>query len=397
MKKSRIIRIASIAVLAILVKTQTNLWRTEIEYSETTVKIKTPYRFFLKHGTSIGYFPRSSKKYYEVPYVYGKKHGTEIQYFGDGSKIREVIWENDKPMTATVWDWFGKKCSETSLKNGNGIIVKYDRNGKRSQKNYVNGEVNGTVTYYEDGSKIETPFEKGKKHGMTIAFDNTGTKVFEEKYEWGKYVQGSANGTEVDYHFFSDQKRSETPFVNGKIHGAKIEYDLNGNKTETQYVDGEKHGAEIRYNQDGSKAGETPWVNGKEHGTEIHYDKNGAKRFERKWNTGEEVEGSENGMMVWHNKDGSRSETPWVNGKEHGTEIHYDKNGAKRFERKWNTGEEVEGSEEGINICFSFGEYLIETPYVNGKIHGTQIWYELDGSKIEIVYENGKKISEKKF
>ena len=39
-----------------------------------------------------------------------------------------------------------------------------------------------------------------------------------------------------------------------------------------------------------------------------------------------------------------------------------------------------------------------ETTYVNDKMHGTQIWYNEDGSKKEErLYENGEEISRKKF
>ena len=35
---------------------------------------------------------------------------------------------------------------------------------------------------------------------------------------------------------------------------------------------------------------------------------------------------------------------------------------------------------------------------MDGKIHGTQIWFEEDGAKLrEVVFENGKQISEKKL
>ena len=63
-------------------------------------------------------------------------------------------------------------------------------------------------------------------------------------------------------------------------------------------------------------------------------------------------------------------ESPYIKGKLNGTEINYYENGLKHG----------------------------ETPYLNGKKHGTQIWYFEDGSKKEeFVYENGKQISRKKF
>ena len=69
--------------------------------------------------------------------------------------------------------------------------------------------------------------------------------------------------------------------------------------------------------------------------------------------------------------NGSKSEvTPYVDGKINGTEINYYENGSKY----------------GV------------TPFVNGQKDGKQIWYNEDGSKKEeFVFENGKEISRKKF
>ena len=70
-------------------------------------------------------------------------------------------------------------------------------------------------------------------------------------------------------------------------------------------------------------------------------------------------------------EDGPKEyETPYVNGKMHGTQIRYREDGSK-----W-----------------------VETPYVNGKAHGKQIIYNEDGSKkSETVWENGKAVSGKEF
>ena len=75
-------------------------------------------------------------------------------------------------------------------------------------------------------------------------------------------------------------------------------------------------GTRIGYFEDGSKKYETPYVNGKEHGTVIYYNEDGSKE----------------------------SETPYVNDKRHGTKIEYRSGGSKKE----------------------------ETPYVNGKEHGTR-------------------------
>ena len=77
------------------------------------------------------------------------------------------------------------------------------------------------------------------------------------------------------------------------------------------------------------------------------------------------------GMAFYFYKEGLNSqESPYIKGKLNGTEVNYYESGS------------IHG----------------ETPYVDGKKHGTQIWYFEDGSKKEeFVYENGKQISRKKF
>ena len=108
-------------------------------------------------------------------------------------------------------------------------------------------------------------------------------------------------------------------------------------------MDGKEHGLRTIWYENGTRAIETPYVNGKEHGTEISYHK--------------------------HHEDGSKqAETVYVLGKKHGTRILYYEDGSKDS----------------------------ETPYVKGEMHGTGTWYWPDGSKKrEAVFKNGNEISSK--
>ena len=56
-------------------------------------------------------------------------------------------------MKAKHWQPNGKVCSMTNLVDGNGEIVNYFLNGKKSLiESFKNGELNGTVVkYYESG------------------------------------------------------------------------------------------------------------------------------------------------------------------------------------------------------------------------------------------------------
>ena len=137
-----------------------------------------------------------------------------------------------------------------------------------------------------------------------------------------------------------DGSRTETPFVNGKMHGTQIWYFKDGSTKTSEFVHGT--GTVISYYEDGSKKWETPYANGKMHGRRIEYNQDGSKKYE----------------------------STLVNGKQHGTVIHYREDGSTHS----------------------------EIPYVDGKRHGTAIVYNEDGSKkFEAVFENDKMISEKKF
>ena len=91
-------------------------------------------------------------------------------------------------------------------------------------------------------------------------------------------------------------------------------------------------------------------------------------------------------------EDGSkRWENPYVNGKKHGTVVYYHKDGST------NTTEWIHDTGTVMHF-YEDGSKMSETPYVDGKWHGTKIRYRQDGSKWwETVYENGKMISTKRF
>ena len=134
-----------------------------------------------------------------------------------------------------------------------------------------------------------------------------------------------------------------------------------------------------------------PYVNGKQHGTKIWYNKDGSKESEISYVNGKIHHGTE---MVDYPDGSKRSETPYVDGKKHGTSIRYNRDGSKGAEIPY-----VDGERHGTQITYwDDGSKFSETPYVDGKKHGTSITYWDDGSKwVETVYENGEKISYKVF
>ena len=232
----------------------------------------------------------------------------------------------------------------------------------------------------------EITFKRGKKHGWEKQWYATGVKWLE-----GSYINGEKNGISTSY-YSNGQKAHLANYLNGKVSGKKTgwyrggqkRYEKvyksgailtwkvwkpNGKECEKSLINGGE-GLFVEYLQDGSKSKETPYLRGKVHGTEITYNSYGRVS----------------------------SKTPYVDGKWHGTAISYFRNGSRSSETPY-----VEGLLHGNQIQYVANPFLKGTkkkvtPFVNGKKHGTEIEYNEDESKkTEIVYENNKVISRKRF
>ena len=146
--------------------------------------------------------------------------------------------------------------------------------------------------------------------------------------------------------------------------------------THIMYVVGESEpftGMGVWYNKDGSKNRESVYENGKLHGTEIRYTKDG-RRLEIPY-----VDGKKHGMQTWYYETGNKKEeTPYVEGKRHGTEVEY------RWGYKWRETPYVDGKIHGMRIRYrGDGSKEKVTPYENGYRHGMEIWYFKDGSSFK--------------
>jgi antitoxin component YwqK of YwqJK toxin-antitoxin module len=97
----------------------------------------------------------------------------------------------------------------------------------------------------------------------------------------------------------------------------------------------------------------------------------------------------------YYKSDALWIETPYVNGKMHGIEKWYYESGALMAETPY-----VDGKRHGIaKWYYASGALQTETPYVRGKIHGIVKCYEADKSNIYrlALYEKGRKVASVKF
>ena len=74
-------------------------------------------------------------------YKDGRKDGLWRRWYRDGQKESESTWKDGKLMTAVVWKPDGKKCTVTSVVNGNGVRLRYNEDGTEQRRiTYKDGE-----------------------------------------------------------------------------------------------------------------------------------------------------------------------------------------------------------------------------------------------------------------
>lgn len=71
----------------------------------------------------------------------GKKEGPFVELYSNKKIMTKGTYDNGKLVEAKVWKPNGDLCTESNVKDGNGVVVKYNGVGVQlSRTNYVNGE-----------------------------------------------------------------------------------------------------------------------------------------------------------------------------------------------------------------------------------------------------------------
>ena len=152
---------------------------------------------------------------------------------------------------------------------------------------------------------------------------------------------------------FSDGKRYEGDFLDGKFHGKGIYTIPDGGRFEGDFVDGKIHGKGIRHFPDG-------------------------KRYE-----GDFVQGKIDGKGIIRFPDGGRFEGDFVDGKFHGKGIYNFPDG-KRYEGFFENGK-LTG--KGMLNFPNGGRY--EGDFLDGKMHGKGIRVFPNGTRYDGYFEEG--------
>jgi len=100
------------------------------------------YTGWVKSYTMNPHVPEAEKRLEELFQCKdGIPHGLSRQWYHNGQKSGDSNWKDGKLMSAIGWKPNGEKCSVTNVKNGNGVVVSYKRDGTEKWRGtYKDGE-----------------------------------------------------------------------------------------------------------------------------------------------------------------------------------------------------------------------------------------------------------------
>lgn len=182
-------------------------------YSNGKVESELTYKSDKLNGTASWYYNTGALKQ-QVEYKNDKMEGKMITYFANGEKETEVLYKNNlKNGNAIKWDRFGTKLEEVNYKNDTlhgAITTWFDKEALCMTGSYKNGLYDGKWIYYDELGLIlgEGNYKDG--NGILVSFDRLGRKKREVSYQ-----KNEKNGPEK--WFFDDgQLEKVVMYKNGK-------------------------------------------------------------------------------------------------------------------------------------------------------------------------------------
>lgn len=135
-----------------------------------------------------------------------------------------------------------------------------DRNGIRYEVNQA-APFTGIVTgqYANQQRRIESHYHQGKLHGIQTVWYENG-----QKQSTTPYQNGQQHGVQTVW-FRNGKTQATIPYQNGKRHGTHKEWDDHGkHRVETPYQNGELHGLARAWHANGKRAREVRWEAGRQ-------------------------------------------------------------------------------------------------------------------------------------
>lgn len=237
-----------------------------IRYSRGKKSEVSEYKFGKREGAKTEYHENGKVETVGV-YKNDKRNGLYSEFYENGKPKRVVTYKDDN-MLGVEKQYFenGKIKSEISYDGyrKNGVYVTYQENGKKIEKgNYKDNEKDGVFYEYSQNGLLSslTTFKDGKRQGKSLEYFTDDAKPKKRKVQNykdgkldGKYFEFYANGKPLykgmykagekvgDWNFYLETGKLRTvePYNSeGKLHGEKKLYHLNGKLQElTVYENG---------------------------------------------------------------------------------------------------------------------------------------------------------------
>jgi antitoxin component YwqK of YwqJK toxin-antitoxin module len=192
----------------------------------------------------------------------------------------QYIWSDDegKPLPHLIslvpLNPKGKPDGAARYFGGEERIVPF-RNGKKEGT-----EKSFSLAERERRLVSETPWKRGKIHGMKKVYHRSNSKLYMEV----TYEKGQRQGMEKTYDL-PGRLIKATPYKDNKTHGKVIEYHA-GTKQAKKVIpfrSGKVHGVVCEYYEDGSLKRELPAQDDRFHGIEKAFDEKGQPTRTRYW------------------------------------------------------------------------------------------------------------------
>ncbi|MDR2916714.1 MAG: hypothetical protein LBV74_18115 [Tannerella sp.] len=205
---------------------------------------KTAYKNGLLDGKHVRYEEDGTEDY-----VYTYKNGLKqhyISWYSGGKKREERFYDENEYLHGEMFtfDADGNVKDEKRYRHGSreGVQVETDQDGYKVSQEYADDKKYGVYSkLYPEGNQCEkgTYDENAKKTGLWTSWYADGSPNTEEHF-----LNGILNGEKRTY-YTGKKLKSEEDYMEGKLHGRKIEYDEDPHRVsrEMTYSEGDLHGA----------------------------------------------------------------------------------------------------------------------------------------------------------
>ncbi len=162
-----------------------------------------------------------------------------------------------------------KLMSDDSVIN-HGAYEEYWRNGEKfSEGEFKDGVHHGEWSFWHPNGQLNRTvnFVEGRPDGKWQAFREDGTLQAEREYAEGKRA-----GTWILYHPDGKTVRLELPYVDGKLHGIRKSFYVNGQERQrAPHTEGQVDGVVVEWDEAGRKVIEAEFTKGKQKGRVIRH------------------------------------------------------------------------------------------------------------------------------